>query len=227
MKFLSLLPAAFAAGTAWAQTPQPPCPDASSHITIDNGSYSSEPGVAFLLHHFSATLVPDGKTVPSCLEKMTDVAHADIFVSNESLTRVFAKKLGATDSHIHDLKIVHDFGRVTLSGEIQKLVPIKFSIEGPVSTDGTVLSMNAEKITADGIPVKLLLTMVGEHLSSVLGFKGVNGVTVNGNVMSFSPEKIAHLRGFLESIEATPKGLTLHYGRRPVTLAHVAGPKVG
>lgn len=182
---------------------------------MESGSYSSQPGVSFGLHHFSATLVPLGKREPSCLEKMTDVAHADIFVSNESLTRVFAKKLSATDSSIRDLKIVHGFGIATMSGEMVKVVPIKFSIEGPVTTDGTVIFITANKINADGIPLKLLLTMLGQHLSSVLGLKGVNGVQVEGNVMSFSPEKVAHLKGYLTSVETTPQGLTLHYGRKP------------
>lgn len=191
------------------------CPIAASHIAMESGSYSSQPGVQFVLHHFDATLVPMGKAAPQCLGKMTDVAHADIFVSNESLTKVFAGKLSTTGSDIRDLKIVHGVGTVTISGAMGKVVPVRFSIEGPVSTDGTVLSMTADKIDADGIPIKGLLEMVGKHLSSVLGFKGVNGVQVEGNVMSFSPEKVAHLRGYIASVEATPDGLTLHYRPRP------------
>ena len=191
---------------------------------MESGSYSSQPGVTFVLHHFVATLVPMGKTVPSCLPKMTDVAHATIFVSNESLTQVFATKLEAKDSKIHNFKIEHGAGKVTLTGEIVKVVPIKFSIEGPVSTDGTRLMMNASKINADGIPLKLLLSMVGEHLSSVLGFKGVEGVSVEGNTMSFMPEKIAHLKGYITAVETSPEGLTLHYGRDELETARVAQP---
>ncbi len=193
---------------------------------MESGTYSSQPGVIFVLHHFQASLVPMGKTAPACLEKMTDVAHATIFVSNESLTQVFTKKLSASDSKIKDFKIVHDVGKVTLTGEIVKLVPVKFSIQGPVSTDGTRLLMQANKIDADGIPIKMLLAMVGEHLSSVLGLKGVDGVSVDGNTMSFLPEKIAHLRGWISSVEASPAGLTLHYGRKPGrghAVARVAG----
>lgn len=191
------------------------CPDSPSHISMENGSYSSQPGVSFLLRHFSATLVPLGKTVPMCLAKTTDVAHGTIFVSNESLTRLFAKKLGATDSKIHDLTIEHNFGMVAMHGEITKVIPIKFSMEGPVSTDGNLISVNVTKIVADGVPVKSLLAMVGEHLSSMLKFKGMGGITVEGNTMSFSPEKVAHLKGFITSVETTPQGLTLHYGKKP------------
>ncbi len=217
--FFSLLslPAAFAHGQALK------CPDAPSHIVIENGSYGSQPGVDFQLHHFAATLVPLGKTEPMCQQKMTEVAHAVIFVSNESLTRVFAGKLAASDSKIRNLTVQHGNGNVTLRGEITKIIPIKFSIEGPVSTDGKVISVNVTKIDADGIPVKLLLTMVGEHIASLFNFKGVSGVTVEGNTMSFSPEKIAHLKGHISSLDATPKGLTLHYGPKP--RAGAARPK--
>lgn len=191
------------------------CPDGPSHIVMESGSYSSQPGVSFSLHHFSATLVPRGKTDPMCFQKFTDVSHAEIFVSNESITRLFTKKLGATNSKIRDFKIQHEFGKVTMSGEITKVIPIKFSISGPISTDGTLLSMTATSVVADGIPVKPLLTMVGEHLSSMLPFKGMDGFTVDGNTLSFSPEKVAHLRGYITAVNATPQGLTLHYGRKP------------
>ena len=201
---------------------EPPCPATPSHIAVASGSYSSGPGVEFILHHFVATLVPQGKTVPSCLQKITEVSHAEIFVSNESLTQVFSKKLSATDSHLRNIKVTHDAGGATLTGEIVKLVPIKFMIQGPVSTDGTLISMTAQKIDAEGIPIKMLLGMVGEQLSSVLSMKGVSGVQVNGNVMSFSPEKVAHLKGYITSVTTAPGGLTLHYGRRPGTHAHAA-----
>ncbi len=197
---------------------------------MESGSYSSQPGVMFVLHHFDARLVPMGKAAPSCLEKMTDVAHATIFVSNESLTQVFASKLSASEAKIRNLKIEDGVGKVTLTGEIVKLVPIKFSIEGPVSTDGTRLMVNASKINADGIPIKMLLGMVGEHLSSVLGLKGVNGVSVEENTLSFFPEKVAHLRGYISSVETSPTGLTLHYGRKPGAhgraVARVGKPEV-
>lgn len=201
------------------------CPAAPSHIVMESGSFSSQPGVSFKLHHFSATLVPMGKKEPMCLQKMTEVAHAEIFVSNESITRIFAKKLGATDSKIRNLEIKHGSGVVTLSGEITRIIPIKFSIEGPVTTDGTLLFMNATKIVADGIPVKALLTIIGEHLSSMLTFKGVGGVSVDGNVLSFSPEKVAHLKGYITSAEATPTGLTLRYGRKPHDLLTTASKR--
>ena len=195
-----------------------PCPAAPSHIDIANGSYSSGPGVTFVLHHFVATLVPRSTRPPRCQEKLTVVSHAEIFVSNDSLTQVFASKLGATDSKIKGLKIENGLDKVTLSGEIVKVLPLKFSIEGPVTTDGTSLQLNAVKIDADGIPIKALLGLIGDHLSSVIGMKGVVGVSVDGNTMTFFPEQIAHLKGHISSVSSSPQGLTLRYDTAPAGL---------
>ena len=52
----------------------------------------------------------------------------------------------------------------------------------------------------------------------MLTFKGVAGVSVDGNVLSFSPDAVAHLKGYITSAQATPDGLTLHYGRKPHNL---------
>ena len=186
---------------------------------METGSYSSQPGVTFNLRHFVATLVPEGDNAPACYAKVTVVSRAEIFVSNESLTHVFSEKLGRTDSKIKNLKIENGLGKVTLSGSFTKLMPIQFTISGPVTTDGTALMLDASQIKADGIPVKLLMKMVGEDLGSMLGLNGVNGIKVEDNRMSFFPEQIAHLRGHISSVETTNEGLILRYGRKPVARA--------
>ena len=192
-----------------------PCSSQVSHIAIEAGSYSSQPGVSFTLRHFVATLVPQGSKAPECYSKVTVVSRAEIFVSNESLTQVFSEKLGKTNGKIKNLKIENGLGKVTLSGSITKLMPIDFTIAGPVTTDGTALLLDASQIKADGIPVKVLMKMVGEDLGSMLGLKEVNGITVEDNRLSFFPEQIAHLRGYISSVETTKAGLILRYGRKP------------
>ena len=192
---------------------QQACPPGPTHIEIANGTFGSQPGVSFQLRHFTANMVPLGRTAPLCFQKMTVVSHAEIYISNDSLTRIFSAKLGATDSKIKGLKIENGLNKVTLSGEIVKVIPLKFSVEGPVTTDGKSLLLNATKINADGIPIKALLGLLGDQLSSVMGFQGVNGVSVDGNTMSFFPEQIAHLKGHITGVDSSEQGLTLHYGR--------------
>lgn len=179
---------------------------------MDRGLYSSAPGVTFDLRHFSATLVPQGRSTPLCYQKLTVVSHADIFVSNDSLTRLFDQKLSDSQSKISDFKAVITPDRTTLSGKIKKVIPIEFSVSGPVSTDGRAILLHADKVKADGIPVKALLEMIGEHLSSVLAIKNSPGITVQDNTISFLPEQVAHLKGHILSVECTDSGLILHYG---------------
>ena len=197
--------------TVMLAAPPPRCPAYPSHIELLSGSFSSQPGVSFRLRHFVANLVPMGKVAPDCFQKMTVVSRAEIFVSNESLSKLFTEKLETSDSKIKDFKVRNDVGKVTLSGKIKKLIPVQFSIEGPVTTDGTSLRVEAHSIKADGIPVKALLGLVGEHLSSVLALKGMPGIAVEENVLSFAPEQIAHLKGHIRSVESTATGLILRY----------------
>ncbi len=194
-----------------AQGP-PPCPPPNGHISIDSGTYSSQPGVTFKLRHFTGALVPQGRTAPLCYLKQTLLARAEIYVTDASLTEVFSSKLAASGSKIKDFKVVNAPGEVTLSGKIVKVIPINFTVKGPVTTDGTVLMLHADKISADGIPVKALLGLIGEHLSALLSMKGVGGVTVEENTLKFAPEKIAHLIGHIQSVESTEAGLILRYG---------------
>ena len=203
-----------------------PCPLHPSHIVMTSGSYSSQPGVTFQLRHFDAMLVPLGKTAPSCFEKMTVVSRAEIFVSNETLTAIFSEKLEHSDSKIQDFKVENGLSNATLSGKIKHMVPISFSIEGPVTTNGSEIRLDAQKIKADGIPIKAVLGLVGEHLNSVLQLRGMNGIKLEENALSFSPEKVAHLKGHITSVTPSGTGLTLRYGpehkrsRAALPLAH-------
>ena len=200
----------------WLLTPVlpaqgPKCMPSTGHIDMAQGSYSSQPGVTFLLHHFNATLVPQSEFAPLCYQKFTVVSRAVIFVSSDSLTRVFSQKLTGSNSKIRDLQIINSADGVTLKGTMDKLIPIHFSISGPVTTDGTALQVHADRIVADGIPIKTILALVGQHLSTVLGLKDMAGVSVEENTMSFFPEQIAHLKGHLYSVATSAKGLTLTY----------------
>ena len=191
------------------------CSGTSTRIDIIHGSFSPSPGVQFQLRHFRARSVPLSDTAPLCYQKLTIVSQAEIFIDNDSLTTVFRNKLGASGGGIRDFTVSNGEGTVTLNGSIVKIIPIHFSIEGPVTTDGVQLQLHASKIKADGIPVKALLQIVGDHLSTVLSVKDVKGISVNEDSISFSPEQIAHLKGYIVAAEPSRQGLTLRYGRKP------------
>lgn len=200
--------------TSLLAQPQPPpeCPHTSSRIDMRAGTYSSQPGVTFDLHPFVARLVPMGKDAPMCYQKLAFVQHAVIFTSNDSLTNIFVVKLRESNSKLHDLKIVNDVGTASLTGSMRELVPIHFSIEGPISTDGEAIRMDVKTIKADGIPIKLLLETVGKNLNALFGSVAIPGIVVAGNTLLFRPEYLAHLKGHILSAVCSPTGLTLTYG---------------
>jgi uncharacterized membrane protein YeaQ/YmgE (transglycosylase-associated protein family) len=80
-----------------------------------------------------------------------------------------------------------------------------------VSTDGTVLILKAKKISADGIPMKMLLGMVGEHLGNLLGAESVDGVKAVGDTIVFVPASISHVTGRIAKLELTNSGMMLDF----------------
>lgn len=187
------------------------CPPFPSRVDIENGAYSSQPGVTFRLRGFVADMVSSGKRSPLCFTRVAVVERGEVFVSNESLSHIFEMKLKQANSKISDVKIEMGEGTARLTGKVKKVVAVSFTIEGPVSTDGTLITLEGRTIKGDGVPVKGLLQMVGAHLSSLLSGSNVNGVKVSGNILSFEPEQLAHIRGHIDQAVASVQGLTLKY----------------
>ena len=187
------------------------CPSPVTHITMSKGDYSPQPGVRFALQDFEADQVARGKASPFCYMRMTDIHHGDVFIDTQSLSREFVSKTTQTGTSVHDLRVEVKDQLVDLKGTIKKLIPISFTMEGPVTTDGHVLIFHASKIKADGIPVKGLFDMLGKHLDTLLHSETVGGVSVKDDTIIFEPEKIAHVRGRIASTQVTPQGLLVKF----------------
>lgn len=212
MKLYLLIAAALlSAVTLHAQT-APACPPPISHIHVESGSFSTQPGATFRLKSFSADLVPRGHIAPLCYVKLTVVQHGEIIADDASLGKVFTAKLAKGNSKIKNFKVVNDPQKVTLSGTLKKIVPVKFTIEGTLSTDGTSISLHATTFKADGIPVKGLLEIFGKELSSVVKVKNVQGVSVQQDTISFKPELLANLKGHITAVSNVEGALVLRYG---------------
>jgi hypothetical protein len=207
---------------------QPKCPAPQTHIEIAQGDYSPQPGTVFNLHEFAANMVSRGKSAPLCYQRWTEVARGDVFVTAESLTKLFEQKVKKADTAISDIKIeTKNDNTVHLSGKMKKVIPIPFSIEGPVSTDGHTLILQAKSIKAVGIPMKGLLDALGKELSSIVHSESVNGVAVKGDTLIFQPEQISHVRGHIAKLEVTDKGLAVQFGeeKQQKTQARLHTPK--
>jgi hypothetical protein len=200
------------------------CPPPTAEINIVNGIYSSQPGVVFQLRGFVGHVVPRGKHPPLCYVKFTQLERGEIFVSSESLSNIFTQKLEDASSKLKNVKIETGDKTVRITGKFKKVVPVSFEIDGPVSTDGTGITIEALKIKAEGIPVKGLLELLGKHLNSLMGGENFNGVSVQGNSLTFQPAQLAQLRGHIESAIASPAGLTLRYGSARAAKAREGQP---
>lgn len=205
---LLLVSPMFCLGTVYAQAV--PCPTESS-ISIPHGWFEVNPGVRYQLTNFRAKLIPNGKVAPQCYGRATVVSKAQIFVTSESLTTVFAQKLQASDSKIKDFAVHNDVDGATLTGTIKKVIPLHFSIQGPVTTDGNLIRLTAKSVKADGIPVKELLKLIGAELNTLLPLRNLKGIQVEEDSLSFSPEAVADLKGHISSVTTSTQGLTLRY----------------
>jgi hypothetical protein len=192
------------------------CPEPVTHITVAQGQYSPLPGTVFDLRDFRAELIRRGKNSPVCFQRWTDISRGDVFVSSQSLSNMFEQKVKQSESSISDIKVETKSGnKVRLSGKIKKLVWLPFSIEGPVSTNGRTLELQAKSIKAAGIPMEKLLDTLGKELSSIIKSESVNGVAVNGDTLIFQPELISHVRGHINSFEVTAEGLRVQFAAVP------------
>ena len=190
---------------------KPSCPSESS-ITVIRGSFQAGPDVEYQLSNFHARLLPKGKAAPLCYERTTVVSKGEIFISSESITKVFSHELEKSNSKIKDFNVRHDAEGATLTGTIKKLIPIHFSIAGPVTTDGSSVRLNVKTVKAEGIPIKELLKLVGGEINSLIKVRGIKGLEAGDDYLSFSPEAVADLKGHITGVSTSDKGLTLRYG---------------
>lgn len=183
------------------------CPPPRTAMEMEKGTYSPQEGVEFHLQQFSAFMDARSKKAPLCFARMTIINQGQVFITSESLGRMFARKIREGKSSISDVKIEMKDNAVRISGKMKKVIPLPFDIEGPVTTDGNVLRLEAKSIKAAKLPVKGLLNMVGAHLASVIGAETAAGVTAKEDVLTFEPEKLAFIKGRIASLQVKPQGL--------------------
>jgi hypothetical protein len=189
------------------------CPARVTRMKLERGSYSPQPGAEYDLRGFEAEMVARGKSAPLCFVRTTQIRSGEVFVSNESLTHMFQQKLAQKgDSKVSDVKIeTRDDNTVHLSGKIKKKISMPFDIEGPVSTDGRNLILQAKKIDAGKLPIKWLLGMLGDNLAKMIGSETISGVVAKNNTLIFQPAQIAHVEGHIEKLQTTSKGLMITF----------------
>ncbi len=198
-------------GSSFAAEPLK-CPAPVTRIAISQGEYSPQPGTVFQLHDFVANMVARGKTSPLCFNRTTEIAHGDVFVSSDSLSAMFKRKLKQSHkSSISDVTIETQPDKVVLKGKMKKVIAVPFTVEGPVTTDGRNLDLQAKSIKALGLPVKGLLDALGKELGSMIQSESMTGVAASGDTLIFQPEGISHVEGHIAKVSITDKGLSVQF----------------
>lgn len=190
----------------------PPCPEPITHLIIDKGQYLPAQHAVFILQGFRADLVSHSNKQPACSLRVTQIDHGDILITADSLTNFFNRKIEKSDSKIGEVKVEVKEGNLHLKGKIHKGVDIPFEVEGPVSTDGKNLILQARKIKSAGLPMKGLLDLLGVHLTSLINSGQVNGVVANGDKLIFEPLKIANVQGRISRVNVTGNTLDISFG---------------
>lgn len=211
MRTLMLFNILLIMGAGFAKGEPVRCPAHVTKMMLEKGEYSPQEGATFNLENFSATMVARGKASPLCFQRETHIHRGSVWISAESLTTMFSQKLHQSTSKITEIKVEMKDNIAHLSGKVQKGIKIPFEIDGPVSTDGTVLILEAKKVKAEGVPIKGLLGMIGKDLGSILNEESATGVGAKGDTLIFEPAKIAHVHGKMTAAEITAKGLRLTF----------------
>ena len=89
---------------------------------------------------------------------------------------------GDAGSPLRKLKVSLAGDRLTLSGEMNKLIWLPFTASGPVTADQDGrMRFTPDRITAAGVPVKDLLGMLGLDAQRVFAVRKDKGITIDGN----------------------------------------------
>lgn len=68
------------------------------------------------------------------------VERGEVFVTSETLSHVCEQDLEQANSKITDVKIETGDGTARPTGKVKEVVPMPFTIEAPITTDGTMIT---------------------------------------------------------------------------------------
>jgi hypothetical protein len=225
----TILVAACLSATAYGQQQCPPTP---SKLSFGKGEYVSRPGIVFTLENFVAEMVPKGKASPQCFIKETHIEHGRVYVSAESLTKLFRERVqngGSNESKqkqsndakddskkdnggISDVTIRTKGNELDLSGKKKGKIPVSFDLIGPVDiVDPHTLRLHVDKIKTAGISSKKLLKLFGFHLSKMLQPGSTNGVVVQDDAILVNTEAIANVKGEISHVQVSGDDLVVDF----------------
>ncbi len=128
----------------------------------------------------------------------------------------FLNTNGLGSSPLKNIHIAGDGDQVKLSGTVKKIVPIAIELTGTLSAvDDNRIRIHVKKIDVLKIPIKAILNSFHMKLQDLFPAKGVPGVDVTENDITFDPAKLLpppRIRGHLTAIRIANPDLEEVYG---------------
>ena len=123
---------------------------------------------------------------------------------------------GLGSSPLKNVRLSGDGEQIKLSGTVRKVVPIPIELTGTLSAvEGTKIRIHVTKIDVMNVPLKGLLNQFHIALSDLFQAKGVAGVDVTENEITFDPGALLpppHIRGKLTAVRVVNPDLEEVYG---------------
>jgi hypothetical protein len=128
----------------------------------------------------------------------------------------FLNSGGMGASPLKNIKISGEGNQVKLAGTIHKIIPIAVELNGTLSAIAdNQIRMHVNKIDVLKIPVKALLKELHVSLADLFPAKGIQGIQVTDNDITFDPGTLLpppHIRGHLTAIRIANPDLEEVYG---------------
>jgi hypothetical protein len=128
----------------------------------------------------------------------------------------FLNSDGLSSSPLKNIKISGDGDQVNMSGTVHKIIPIRVELHGTLSAVAdNQIRIHVKKLDVMDIPLKGLLKQFHVTLADLFPAKGVAGVQVTDNDITFDPATLLpppHIRGRLTAIRIANPDLEELYG---------------
>ena len=226
--------AALLAAAAYSVSEMPAAPAGKAApngvaIQMKSVNFRLADNIALEVRSLRGTLVPSRPPIPVTFDDVTsfdvDVDAAEVAIAPADLTALmnsYVLASGRSPIHNVSMEIVGD--RIKQKGAIHKGIDMAFEIEGTLSAsaDGNI-QMHADKIKSDHIPVKGLLHLIGDNLSSIVKTNATPGMKVEGDNIILIPSVLTpppHIRGRIVRVQIQDGKIIQYFdsGRKPAQL---------
>jgi hypothetical protein len=123
---------------------------------------------------------------------VTRIDSAEIAMSARSMSDLLNRYVfNYPGTPLKNIVVTIENGRIKQKGTLHKGIDVPFEIDGSLSvTPDGGLMLHADKVRSAHLPFKGLMHLFGEDLAKLVNIKKDNGVTLDGDNILLSPERM-------------------------------------